>query len=195
MKIPLTTLLAIATLALSALSAEYQFDIPGAFLVSPHGTLNVSAPDGWSVTSMYDEDDGTTTNSTPPQFPGPSIVAKNSTGAEVFIRLMDIEERNVIARINDVFGKDSNGTPLPWAPIQGAYAKGNICFQNPASPTRAHGDLETGRLLLAFFSTLSDTNDWPQIQSILASFRFTENIGVQQWGPGYPPQGVGSPDP
>ncbi|OQB39495.1 MAG: hypothetical protein BWY09_01063 [Candidatus Hydrogenedentes bacterium ADurb.Bin179] len=97
---------------------------------------------------MYDEDDGTTTNSTPPQFPGPSIVAKNSTGAEVFIRLMDIEERNVIARINDVFGKDSNGIPLPWAPIQGAYAKGNICFQNPASPTRAHGDLETGRLLL-----------------------------------------------
>jgi hypothetical protein len=138
MKIPLTTLLAIAALALSALSAEYQFYIPGAFLVSPHGTLNVSAPDGWSVTSMYDEDDGTTTNSTPPQFPGPSIVAKNSTGAEVFIRLMDIEERNVIARINDVFGKDSNGIPLPWAPIQGAYAKGNICFQNPASPTRAH---------------------------------------------------------
>ena len=151
MKIPLTTLLAIAALALSALSAEYQFYIPGAFLVSPHGTLNVSAPDGWSVTSMYDEDDGTTTNSTPPQFPGPSIVAKNSTGAEVFIRLMDIEERNVIARINDVFGKDSNGIPLPWAPIQGAYAKGNICFQNPASPTRAHGDLETGRLLLLFF--------------------------------------------
>ena len=194
MKLSLAILLAIAVLALPALSAEYQFDIPGAFLVSVHGTLHVTTPEGWSVATAYSDGD-TTTNTPPPRFPGPMIEAKNTTGAEFLIYPMDIEERSVIASVNERLGKDSSGAPLPWAPIQGPYAKGKVCFQNPASPTRAHGDLETGRLLLSFVSTLSDTNDWPEVQGILESFRFIENEDVQQAGPAYPPQGVGSADP
>jgi len=194
MKISLSILFAAIGLALPAFGAEYQFDIPGAFLVSPHGILYVSAPDGWNVATAY-SDSETATNTPPPRFPGPIIRAKNTTGAEITICPMDIEERSVIAFVNDRLGKDSSGVPLPWTPIQGPYAKGSVCFQNPASPTRAHGNLETGRLLLSFVSTLSDTNDWQEVQSILASFRFEENESVQQAGPGYPPQGVGSPDP
>ena len=194
MKLSLAILLAIAVLALPALSAEYQFDIPGAFLVSVHGTLHVTTPEGWSVATAYSDGD-TTTNTPPPRFPGPMIEAKNTTGAEFLIYPMDIEERSVIASMNERLGKDSSGAPLPWTPIQGPYAKGNVCFQKPASPTRAHGDLETGRLLLSFVSTLSDTNDWPEVQGILESFRFIENEDVQQAGPAYPPQGVGSADP
>ena len=194
MKLSLAILHAIAVLALPALSAEYQFDIPGAFLVSVHGTLHVTTPEGWSVATAYSDGD-TTTNTPPPRFPGPMIEAKNTTGAEINIYPMDIEERSVITVINERLGKDSSGAPLPWTPIQGPYAKGNVCFQKPASPTRAHGDLETGRLLLSFVSTLSDTNDWPEVQGILESFRFIENEDVQQAGPAYPPQGVGSADP
>ena len=194
MKISQAILLAVAALALPALSAEYQFDIPGAFLVSPHGGLYVSAPDGWSVVTAY-SDNEVVTNTPPPLFPGPMIEAKNTTGAEINIYPMDIEERSVTAFVNERLGKDSGSAPLPWTPIQGPYAKGSVCFQNLASPTRAHGNLETGRLLLSFVSTLSDTNDWQEVQSILESFRFKENEGVQQAGPAYPPQGVGSADP
>ena len=194
MKLSLAILLAIAVLALPALSAEYQFDIPGAFLVSVHGTLHVTTPEGWSVATAYSDGD-TTTNTPPPRFPGPMIEAKNTTGAEIKVYPMDIEERSVIAFVNERLGKDSSGAPLPWTPIQGPYAKGSVCFQNPASPTRAHGYLETGRLLLSFVSTISDTNDWQEVQSILESFRFKENEDVQQAGPAYPPQGVGSADP
>ena len=193
MKIPPSILLAAIALALPVYGAEYKFDIPGAFLVSPHGILYVSAPDGWNVATAY-SDSETATNTPPPRFPGPMIEAKSTTGAEILIYPMDIGERSVIAFMNERLGKDGSGIPLPWTPIQGTNAKGSVCFQNPASPTRAHGNLETGRLLLSFVSTLSDTNDWQEVQSILASFRFEENESVQA-GPGSPPQGAGSPDP
>ena len=190
MKTYLSILLTPAAFALSAFGTEYQFDIPGSFLVSVHGTLHFTAPDGWSVVIAYNEEDATKTP--PPRFPGPMIEAKNATGAEILIYPMDIGERSVIAFVNERLGIDSSGAPLPWTPIQGPYAKGSVCFQNPASPTRAHGNLETGRLLLSFVSTQSDTNDWQAVQSYLESFRFEENESVQQGVAPYVAQGAPS---
>lgn len=170
-------------LALPAFGSEYRFEIPGEFLVSVHGTLHVSAPDGWSVATAYGDGDAAP-NTPPPRFPGPMIEAKNTTGAEINIYPMNVEDRSVVAFVNERLGHDGSGAPLPWTPIHGPYAEGSVCFQNPANPTRAHGDLETGRLLLAFVSTLSGTNDWQDVQDILESFRFEENEGVQQKGDG-----------
>ena len=179
MKILRVMMQAAIILALPAFGSEYRFEIPGEFLVSVHGTLHVSAPDGWSVaTACGDGDDARKTPS--PRFPGPMIAAKNTTGAEINIYPMNVEDRSVVAFVNERLGNDGSGAPLPWTPIHGPCAKGNVCFQNPANPTRAHGDLETGRLLLAFVATLSGTNDWQDVQDILESFRFEENEGVQQ---------------
>ena len=190
MKIYLSILHATVVFAVSAFGADYQFDIPGSFLVSVHGTLHVTAPDGWSVVTVYNEDDAT--QNPPPQFPGPVIEAKNSTGAEINILPMDLEEISVITKVNEHFGKDSNGYPLPRTPIQGPYVKGSIYFHNPANPARTHGDLESGRLLLSFLSTLIDTNDWQDVQSILESFRFEEKESVQQGVAPYVAQGAPS---
>ena len=193
MKTPLSILLTALALVLPVLSAEYQFDIPGTFLVSPHGILYVSAPDGWNLATAYSDGDAAT-NTQPTRFPGPMIEAKNTTGVKINIYPMNIEDRSVITFVNELLGKDSSGAPLPWTPIQGPYAKGSVCFQNPANPTRAHGDLETGRLLLAFVSTLSGTNDWQGVQDILESFRFEENGSVQQGVAGYGAQSAPSPE-
>lgn len=193
MKISLSILLAAIGLALPAFGAEYHFDIPGAFLVSPHGILSVSAPDGWKVAVAY-SDNETATNTPPPRFPGPMIKAKNTTGAVITICPMDIEERSAIAFVNERLGKDSSGAPLPWTPIQGPCAKGSVCFQNPANPDRAHGNLETGRLLLSFVATLSDTNDWKDVQGILESFRFEDNESVQQGVAGFGAQSAPPPE-
>jgi|GEM_PF-1433334 hypothetical protein len=189
MKILPSIFLAAIALALPAFGAEYQFDIPGSFLVSPHGILYVSAPDGWNVATAYGEEDAAA-NTPPTRFPGPMIAAKNTTGAEIFVYPMDVEERSVIAFVNDRLGKDSAGIPLPRTPIQGPDAKGSACFQNPASPTRAHGDLQVGRLLLSFVSTLDDPNDWPEVLRILESFRFVESESAPS-AAGCPSQEIG----
>ena len=194
MKISLAIFLAIGAFTLPTLGADYQFEIPGVFFVSVHGTLYVSAPDGWSMTNAYSEQD-IPTNTPPPRFPGQLIKAKNISGAEINVIPMSVQERSAINYVNERMDKGRDGTPLPRTPIQGPYAKGSICYLDPARRSRAHGDLETGNLLLSFVVTLSDTNDWPNVQSILKSFRFEENESVQQSGAGYPPQGVGSPDP
>ena len=194
MKITLPVILAMACLTVPTIGKEFQFEIPGSFLVSPHGTLYVSAPDGWDVATVYSESDATT-NTPPPRFPGPQINAKNSTGAEINIIPMNIEERSVLAFVNDRLGKDTNGSPLPRTPITGPYAKGSVCFQTPGNYSRSHGDLETGNLLLSFAATLANTNEWQDVQNILESFRFDEKESVEQSGAAYPPQGVGSADP
>lgn len=194
MKILRVMMQAAIVLALPAFGGEYRFEIPGEYSVSVHGTLNVSAPDGWSVATAYGDGDAAT-NTPPPRFPGPMIEAKNTTGAEINIYPMNVEDRSVVAFVNDRLDHDGSGAPLPWTPIHGPYAEGSVCFQNPANPTRAHGDLETGRLLLAFVSTLSGTNDWLAIQSILESFRFEENEGVQKKGDGNGTPSALSPPP
>jgi|LSQX01.3.fsa_nt_gb hypothetical protein len=191
MKIYLSIVISTVVSVLSAFGTDYKFDIPGSFLVSVHGTLHVTAPDGWSVITAYNEEDAT--KSPPPQFPGPVIEAKNSSGAEINILPMDIEERSVIDLSK--FGKDISGSLLPMTTVQGPYAKGSIYFLNSASPTRAYGDLETGRIILSFVAILSDTNDWMDIQNILESFRFEENKVVQQSGAAYVAQSAPSADP
>lgn len=178
MKIYLSLLLTTVAFAISAFGAEFTFDIPGHFLVSVRGTLYVTAPDGWSVATVYDEDDAA--QNPPPRFPGPMIQAKNATGAEMLIHPMDIEEHSVIDFMNERLGKDNNGTPLPFAPMQGANIKGSVCFRNPAHPIHAHGSLEAGRLLLSFVVVLNDPKEWEEAQGILKSFRFEEHESIQQ---------------
>ncbi len=171
-------IMAMACLTFPAASAEYQFAIPGDFLVSAHGTLHVSAPVGWTVTTTGSDPDDAS-NRPPAAFPGSLITARNTTGAEMAIGPMDREERSVIALINERFGLDQDGNPLSQTLIMGAHAYGHVYFHRKTHSHRAHGDLETGPLLLSFVATVIDTNDWSEVLGIMESIRFEHHEDAQ----------------
>jgi hypothetical protein len=81
--------------------------------------------------------------------------------------------------INERFGLDQDGNPLSQPLIMGAHANGHVYFHRKTHSHRAHGDLETGPLLLSFVATVIDTNDWSEVLGIMESIRFEHHEDAQ----------------
>lgn len=180
MKIAFAILITIAVFVNLSYGAEYKYEIPGIFSVTLHGKLYATISDEWNVIATETD-----------LFPGSYIEITNSTGARVDIFPLDPLFRSHMEATHIYLRGDS----ITDNSIRGPHGEGNYFFIHSSNGPHVYGHLELGNLLLGYQGLLVTTSDWPGVQVFLESFRFIEDKSVQQGGAGYPPQGVGSPDP
>ncbi len=157
-----------------AVGAEHQFDIPGVFEISTRGTLFIDVPDGWDAAIAYTAAEPAT-EAMPAISPSPLIEITRSNDTHICLKPLDLSKQRMILDARRFMDRDHNGNRLARTAISGPHVKGTVCRRpknHPRNYFRSHGDLTVGDLLISFTTTIDDTNVWPQVETILESFRF-----------------------